>query len=149
MNRMTVAFILGLLLAASVSGQTVVVRVPAGRTVTATLQDVSSEVRVAPAPKIVALQFGYRDGGQFRAYAPEEPIVYDRPFLVRVRYDSEPAFAETSVTLASASGQRQITVAKTRADPAVFESRDIQFEDPTACKGLAFCTAIQGVFGDR
>ena len=101
-------------------------------------------------PRIVELQFGRLEQGQFRPYATTEPMAYDRPFVVQIRYDTEPDFAETGVTLSWGGGEkRRVPVFKSRANPAVFVSRGMIFQDPAACRGLAFCTAIQGVFGDR
>jgi len=126
-----------LTIAGSAHAQNIEVRAPARGMLTATLQDATAEVRVAAAPTIIELQFGQREGGQFRGYAQTEPMAYNRPFAVRVRYDSEPPFGETSVMLTWGGGQRRVTLVKTRANPAIFESRDMRFEDPNACKGLS------------
>ena len=110
----------------------------------------NGERRAAPAPQMTELQFGRRERGQFRPYAVTEPMPSDRPFVVRVRYDVEPPFHQTGVTLTWAGGgKHRLALFKTQADPTIFESRDTVFEDPAACRGLTFCTGLQGVFGGR
>ena len=99
-------------------------------------------------PKIVEFLFGWRDNGQFRAYGQTEPMAYDRPFVVRIRYETAPGFSSTDVVLAwdsRGSEQRHpVPVFRTRGDPAIFESADIAFEDPNSCRGLRFCLPAPG-----
>lgn len=118
----------------------VVVRVPAGRELKATLQGVTAAVRIQPSPRIVQFQFGWKDASsQFRAYPPSEPIVYDREFVIRVHYDSEPPFETTNITLTWEGGSREVPVIRTHANPRVFESTELFYPNLAGCKGLSVC----------
>ena len=125
----------------------VVVRVPAGKLLTATLQGTSAEARVGKAPQIVDYEFGKREQGQFRPYAKTEPVAYDKPFVVRVRFDAEPSFATTELSLGLGGGARHpVALFKIRSDPKVFESKEMVFESAAACGTGAVCEILRRAF---
>jgi hypothetical protein len=115
-------------------------RVPSGRGLTARLQGVTSRITVAAAPRVVEIQFGRREQDRFVPYASGQPIAFDLPFFVRVRYESEPPEDRKQVVLSWDAGQsRTVTVQKT-STATIFESGELLLDDPRACTGLEFCS---------
>ena len=142
------AFVLGVVLAAAsgVAHAQTELRVPAGSSVTARFQGLSAQFKAAAGPRVVELQFGRRERGTFVAYAKDQPMRYDVPFLVRVRYDAEPPIDRTEITLAWGAGQsRAVPIRKTAENRTVFESGELFFEDPRTCAGLSFCRQSGGL----
>ena len=135
-----------LTLACSVAHAQIDLRVPPGQGLTATLQGLTSQIRTANAPRVLEFQFGRRQQGKFVAYGKDQPMRFDGPFLVRVRYDVEPAFARTDILLTWGSGQsRAVPIGRTRGNRTVFESGEMFFEDPRSCTGLQFCGQSEGL----
>jgi hypothetical protein len=115
-------------------------RVPAGRSVTGKLEGLSAQFKTVSGPRVLELEFGRRTQGKFVAYAKDQPMSFDLPFLVRVRYDVEPVIDRTEITLTWGAGQsRKVPIRKTEANRTVFESAEMFFEDPRTCTGLQFC----------
>ncbi len=137
-----------LVLAGGAAHAQIELRVPAGRSVNANLQGVTARIAVAAAPRVVEIQFGRRDQGRFVPYAAGQPIAFDLPFVVRVRYDAEPPEHRKQIVLTWGPGQsRSVAVRKTPAG-TVFESRELVLDDPRACTGLPFCTDTEGLAYD-
>lgn len=121
------------------SAQTVL-QVPPGAQLRARMENKTATIAVQKTPRVVEFLFGRREQNRFRPYGKTEPIAYELPFVVRVRYESEPAFDQTEVTLSwEEGGRRRVPVFKTRGNPVVFESGELTFEDPGNCRGLLFC----------
>jgi hypothetical protein len=126
--------------AAQPSAADAVVRVPPGGRLRATVGDAKAEVAVERRPKVVEIRFGRLEQDRFVAYASNEPIAYDRPFLVQVRFSVPPTYDQTIVTLDTRGGGRhEVPVYKLATAPNVFRSRAMTFEDPGACRGLRGC----------
>ena len=140
MNRKIVLALALTLVGGPTAAQTLL-PVPPGRSLTATLDGAKAVARVGAGPRIVEFQFGLKAQGGFRPYAKDEPMAPNRPFVVRARYDAEPPFARTELTLAGKEfGTRQVTVTKIPGDPRVLESAEISFGEARACaEGLTVC----------
>jgi hypothetical protein len=109
--------------------------VPPGRSISATLLGTKAVARIAATPRIVEFQFGRKAQGVFRAYGKTEAMPPDRAFIVRARYDTEPPFARTEITLAGKQfGSRTVTVSKTRENPLVLESDEVSMSEARTCR---------------
>ena len=114
--------------------------VPSGSTLRATLDGKAAEVKVEDVPKPVEYRVGRKEQGRFVAYAKDQPIPYDPPFMVQVRFSSEPPHAQTTVPLSwENGGHMEIPIYKNKSDPTIFESDEHEFEDRSACQGRRFC----------
>jgi hypothetical protein len=120
-------------------GEETVLHIPAGGILKATLAGKTTEVQVRGEPEIVAIEFGRKENGRLVPYKEEYPMSYEDPFYVWLRYGSEPEFNETPFTLKWENGTREVILYKSNSDPALFQSKELNFEDPTVCKGLVFC----------
>lgn len=116
-------------------------RVPAGGSLVAELHGISSRITIAAAPRVLEIQFGRHQQGRFVPYRPGEPMLFDAPFLVRVRYDREPADDRRDMLLTWGAGEsRTVPLRKTPSNGTVFESREMFLDDPRTCTGLEFCS---------
>lgn len=114
--------------------------VPSGSTLRATLGGKTAEVKVEDVPKRVEYRVGRKEQGQFVAYPKDQPMPYDKLFVVQVRFSSEPPHEQTTVPLSwENGGHMEIPVYKSKSDPTIFESDEHEFEDRSACRGLRFC----------
>jgi hypothetical protein len=114
--------------------------VPSGSTLRATLDGKAAEVKVEDVPKPVEYRFGRKEQGRFVAYTKDQPLPYDKPFMVQIRFSSEPPHDQTTVPLTwENGGHMDILVYKNKSNPTIFESKEHPFEDPSACRGLRFC----------
>lgn len=147
--RLLLAVMLGS--AAAMAAGQATLKVPAGGQLTATLQDAKAVARVKVAPRIVEFQFGHKARGAFRAYSRGEAMPPDRPFIVRARYDAEPPFAKSEITLTGSQfGNRAVAMYKTRENPAILESAEISYGDAKACReGLFACDASEWMREER
>ena len=116
------------------------VSVPSGSTLRATVDGKTANVKVEDVPQPVEHRVGRKEQGRFVAYTKDQPIPYDRLFMIQVRFASEPPHAQTTVPLRwENGGQMEIPVYKSQSDPTIFESKEHPFKDPSACRGLRFC----------
>ena len=115
------------------------INVPPGGKLRASVGEANAEVSVANQPKLVELRFGRMETGRFIPYSPKEPMPYDRPFMVQARFAAEPLYEQTSITLTTKQGERYAVPIYKTANPAVFHSQAMVFEDPSGCRGLKFC----------
>lgn len=143
--RRALALVLGFA-AASVAAQATL-KVPSGGHLTATLESAKTAARVQGAPRIVEFQFGRKVQGAFRAYAKNEPMAPDRPFVIRARYDAEPPFTKTEITLARGEiGLLAVAMFKMRDNPAILESEEISLGEAKACrKEYYFCNLLEWI----
>ncbi len=144
------ALMLATSLAPRTFGSDTVIRVAPGAELTAQLQNQTAKIAVQKTPQIVEFVFGRKERGQFRPYGKTEPIAYELPFVVRVRFDAEPSFDRTNVTLTwEEGGKQQVSVVKTRENRTVFESSELKFQDPGSCRGLLICTESEEAVYER
>jgi hypothetical protein len=114
--------------------------VPLGSTLRVTLDGKAAEVKIEDAAKPIEYRFGRKEQGRFVAYAKDQPLPYDKLFIVQVRFSSELTHAQTTVPLNwENGGHMEIPVYKSKSDPTIFESQEHPFEDPSACRGFRFC----------
>ena len=121
------------------------VQLPSGSTLRVTLDGKTADVKIEDLPKPVAYRFGRKEQGRFVAYSKDQLLPYDKLFMVRVRFSSEPRHDQTTVLLKwENGGHMEIPVYKSKSDPKIFESMEHLFEDPSACQGLRFCVEGAG-----
>lgn len=104
--------------------------VPAGSKLRATLGEAKIEATVENRPQLLEIRYGRLEDGRFVPYSPQKPMPYDWPFVVQLRYASEPPYELTTITV---NGHHKQAAYKTKANPAIFQTPEMVFKDPSVC----------------